>query len=173
MSATPYHYRQPNSALMDAFHVTEADIQLNRKGNISHTQKRYIWIDRVPTLVGFTGSWLFLTLMFLAFQSQAAQSPSTNCLGILMVGSFFAWVLVIVRAFRIMEGLNVEQVAGIATLEKREGKYGGWFLYIDGRSFEIKPSQFERLHDKMPLVAYYVLQRKRLLAVEQIVFDVE
>lgn len=171
MSATSYHYRQPDYALMNAFNVNEDDIQLNRKGGISPTQKQHIWLDRIPTLVGFASGWFFLAVMFLAFQTESANSPSTHFVGALMALSFLMLIVVIVRAFRIMEGLQVQHVVGIATLERRDGRYGGWFLYVDGRSFELKPSQFETLRDKIPLAVYYVPQRKRLLAVEQIVFD--
>jgi len=168
---TPYHYRQPNYALMEPFDVTEEDIKQNRNGNISPKQRRRIWLDRMPTLVGFTGGWLFFVVMYLAFRHESMDSSSTNVMGAMMAFTFFALVWVIVRAFRIVADLEVNVTVGIATLEKREGRYGGWFLYVDGRSFELKPKQFAALYPNMPLAVYYVDKRKRLLSVEQVIFQ--
>ena len=170
MSRPLYHYRQPDYTLMEAFNVSENDIKLNRKGDITPAQKRRIWLDRTPTVAGFTGTWLFATMMFLAFRSAAADSLSTNVLGGVMVVTFFALVFIIVRAFRIVADVTVNTAIGIATIEKRDGRYGGWFIVIDGRSFELKPAQYNVLQDRIPLAIYYIDHRKRILSLEQIVF---
>lgn len=171
MSETPYHYCQPDYMLMDVFKVSADDIKLNRSRTVSPFQKQRLWYDRIPTLSGFIGSWLFVMVMYLAFYNEAPHSISTNILGGLMVITFVSMVMVIVRAFRMMAGLQAEVAAGIATREKRDGQYGGWFLYVDGRTFELKPAQYETLRDGMPLAVYYVDRRKRILSVERIVFD--
>jgi len=170
MTTKHYHYLQSNPVWLDAFNVTEEDIKLNRTGQISPLQRRRLWRDRMPTIIGFMGLWLLTGIAYTAFRNEAASAITTQCVGGLLILSLVIAIAVIVRAWRIMATLTVETATGVAKLEERTDRYGGLFLHIDGRNFELKRQQFNLLQDDMTLAVYYVLYRKRVLAVEPIVF---
>jgi hypothetical protein len=170
MSQRHYNYRQFNPLWLEAFWVTEDEIKLNRTGRMSAQQRRRVWRDRLPLIVSFVGLWIGAGWLYTAFRNEAADAPSTQCLGILLVLSLIMAIAVILRAWWIMSNLQVQVAVGVAQLEERTGQYGGLFLNIDGRNFELKRTQYELLKNGMALAVYYVTRRKRVLAIEPIVF---
>lgn len=170
MSDRHYNFLQFNPLWLETFHVSEDDVKLNRNGHMSSQQRRRIWRDRLPLIVSFVGLWLSAGFVYTAFRNQAADAPSTQCLGVLLVISLIMAISAILRAWLIMNKLQVQVAVGVANLEERTGQYGGLFLNIDGCNFELKRHQYNLLKKGMTLAVYYVPRRKRVLAIEPIVF---
>ncbi len=170
MSDRHYNYLQFNPIWLESFNVTEDDVKLNRMRQLSTPQRRRIWRDRLPLIMSFVGLWLGAGWIYTVFRNEAMDSPSTRCLGVLLVISLMMAMTVIVRAWWIMANLQVHIAVGVAHLEERVGQYGGLFLNIDGRNFELKRQQYNLLQNGMTLAVYYVKKRKRVLAIEPIVF---
>lgn len=170
MTERHYHFLQSNPNWLTAFHITEDEIKLNRKGHLSQQQRRRLWIDRIPTLVTAIVFWLATGVIYSTFRVEAPQAFATQCLGFGLFVALAVAILVILRAWRMMSTMKVSVATGVAKLEERTDRYGGLFLHIDGRNFELKRHQYTLLEDNMTLAVYYVRPRKRVLAVEPIVF---
>jgi|GEM_PF-6537531 len=170
MTEQHYYYLQPNPVWLTAFNVSEDEIKINRAGQVSRMQRRRLWIDRLPPILGCILLWLATGFVYTVFRNQATAAPSTQCLSGLLFLSLFMAIAVMVRAWLIMANLKVSVATGVAKLEERTDRYGGLFLHLDGRNFELKRPQFNLLHDGMTLAVYYAQHRKRVLAIEPIVF---
>ncbi len=172
MTDKHYHYLQPNPFWLAAFRVTEDEIKLNRAGQLSQIQRRRLWLDRVPTMLSAIAFWLATGIIYSIFRAEAPTAIATQCLGILLIMALIGAIGVIVRAWRIMSTLTTSVATGVAKLDERTDRYGGLFLHLDGRNFELKRHQFNLLRDNMTLAVYYVPYRKRVLSVELIVFHI-
>lgn len=170
MTDRNYHYRQSNPDWLSAFQITEEDLKQNRAGQISPQQRRRLWRDRLPTIFSFVSLWLLIGLIYTGFRNEATSAVTVQCLGGLLIASLMVAIAVILRAWWLMSQVNVSTAVGIAKLSERTDRYGGLFLHLDGRNFELNRQQFNLIRDGMSLAVYYVAYRKRVLAIEPVVF---
>ncbi len=171
MRAAPYRYQPPNTALLAAFGSSEADIAVNRQGGLSPAQLRALWRERLPSLCLALGGCGLLFLVWQSFQRNQVDATSTALVAALLLLGLLGSLFLSARAWRQLRALRAQTTAGIAQLEERGGRYGGWFLYVDGRAFELTARQFYALRSGMALAVYSAGPGKRLLAVEEIVFS--
>jgi PAS domain-containing protein len=170
MTNRHYHFLQSNPLWLEAFRMTDDEFRLNRQGQLSRSQRRRVWIDHLPTLLSAVALWFAIGVIYSIFRADDATAVATQCLAVMLVVALVGAMFAFLRATRLVSTLRVSVATGVAKLEERTDRYGGLFLHIDGRNFELKRHQFNLIQDGMTLAVYYVTPRKRVLAIEPIVF---
>lgn len=165
-----YYYLQANLDLIRLFNTSEAEIALNRAGKLSRQQQLRLLRDRMGTTLYMAMAGLFFGILFESFELKSVEHTSSLILGGL---SLFFIGATIVRVYRVRQAIlqTVPQLAiGIGQLEERQGSYGGYYLYVDGVHFRLKPAQYYHLKANVPYLVYYAPHKKQLLSLERIVF---
>lgn len=149
--------------LVDAFKITEADLEANRAGRLGPTQARNLRKSGLANLIGalFCGVLLALILAFVVHKPLKPAQWITAL--ILFLAVLAVGVNDMLKTGAAAAKGTVERVDGPVAVQSR-GKQGFW-LNVAGRSFRM-PVHFWKLKNGAPYAVYFTTAGNRIVGME-------
>lgn len=164
------------TALMAAMRFTEADLEANRKGDLSSAQmQRMASMRRRHTLVAAA---LFLALVIsataLIYAGQINDNRILSLAGISLILANAALVGMIARSYMRMgsdlRAGNVEVLKGeVLRVLRRGGSGASYLLRVDGAELDVNREVFQGFQHESPYRIYRTRHAGLLLSAEPIV----
>ena len=149
--------------LVDAFKITEADVEANRAGKLGATQARHLRKSGLANLFGALVCGVILALI-LAFVVHKPLKPAQWITALIL---FLAVLAVGINDLRKTGAAaaagTVEKLAGPIQVQSR-GKQGFW-LRVSGRDFRM-PVHPWKLKNGEPYVVYFTPLGNRVVGME-------